>query len=129
MTTSETKLSFQLSRLLRLLSLRNCDTGAARTAPCLHRHNLIIEVAVGEPMLRPKVEMVGGSHCSRCALALSNGEVLRESASSRDRWLVDPSISADLVCASIRGHSAEVCGPAAGVVSSIALNDVVFGLG
>ena len=52
-------------------------------------------------MLRPEVKMVGDSHRSRCARVLSNGEVLRERACSRDRWLVGPSVSADLVGASI----------------------------
>lgn len=54
-------------------------------------------------MLRPEVEVVSNSHRSRCARALSNGEVLRESARPRDRWLVGPSVGADLVGGSIRG--------------------------
>lgn len=35
-------------------------------------------------MLSPEVEMVGNRHRPRCALALPNGEVLRERARSRD---------------------------------------------
>lgn len=54
-------------------------------------------------MLRPEVEVVGNSHRSRGARALSNGEVLRERARSRDRWLVGPSVGTDLVGGSIRG--------------------------
>lgn len=79
-------------------------------------------------MLRPEVEMVGDGHRSRCALALSNGEVLRECACSRDRWLVSPSVGADLVGASIRGHGTKACGRAAGVVIAVVLDDVVFSL-
>lgn len=89
---------------------RDRDTGAARTTPCLHRQDLIIEVAVAEPVLRPEVEMVGNSHRSRSACALSNGEVLSERARSRDRWLVGPSVGADLVGGSIRGQGTKACG-------------------
>lgn len=81
-------------------------------------------------MLRPEVEMVGNSHRSRCARALSNGEELRERARSRDRWLVNPSVGADLVGASIRGHGTKVCSRAraARVVITIGLDNVVFSL-
>jgi len=79
-------------------------------------------------MLRPEVEMVGNSHRSRCACALSNGEELRERARSRDRWLVGPSVSADLVSTSIRGYGTKACSRAARVVIAVVLDDVVLSL-
>lgn len=79
-------------------------------------------------MLCPEVEMVGDSHRSRCARALSNGEVLRERACSRDRWLVGSSVSADLVSGSIRRHSTKACGRATRVVTAVVLDNVVFSL-
>lgn len=79
-------------------------------------------------MLRPEVEMVGNSHRSRCARALSNGEVLRERACSRDGRFVSSSVGADLVGASIRVHGTKACGRAARVVITVILDDVVFSL-
>ena len=81
-------------------------------------------------MLRPEAEMVGNSHRSGCARALSNGEELRERARSRDRWLVGPSVGADLVGASIGGDATKACGRAraARVVITVVLDDVVFSL-
>lgn len=79
-------------------------------------------------MLGPEVEMVAGSDSSRRALILSNGEVLREGARTRDGWLVCTSVGADGVCASVRGDGTKVRCPAARVITAVALDDVVFGL-
>lgn len=81
-------------------------------------------------MLRPEVEMVGNSHRSRRAPALSNREELRERARSRDRWLVGPDVGADLVGASIRGYDTKACSRAraARVVTPVVLDDVVLSL-
>lgn len=80
-------------------------------------------------MLGPEAEMVASSDGSRRACTLSNGEVLREGARSRDGWLVGTSVCADFVCASVRREGTKASGPAARVVIAIVLNDVVFGLG
>lgn len=79
-------------------------------------------------MLGPEVEMVGNSHRSRSARALSNGEVLRERACSCDGRFVCSSVGADLVSASIRVHGTKACGRAARVVITVILDDVVLRL-
>lgn len=79
-------------------------------------------------MLSPEAEMVASSDGSRRAFILSNGEELRKSTRSCDRWLVGTSISADLVCASVRGDGTKALGPGARVEIAVVLDDIVFGL-
>lgn len=79
-------------------------------------------------MLGPEAEMVASGDSSRRALTLSNREVLRKGARSRDRWLINTSISADLVCASVRGEGTKTLSPGARVVVAVVLYDVVFSL-
>ena len=79
-------------------------------------------------MLGPEVKMVASSDGSRRALTLSNGEELREGARSRDRWLVNTSVGADLVCAAVRGEGTKALRPRARIVIAVVLYDVVFSL-
>lgn len=79
-------------------------------------------------MLGPEIEMVASCNSSRRALALSNGEELREGARSSDGWLVVTSVGADLVGATVRGKGTKALSPAARVVIAVILNYIVFGL-
>lgn len=79
-------------------------------------------------MLGPEIEMVASRDSSGRALALSNGEELREGTSSRDGWLVVTSIGANLVGTTIRGKGTQALSPATRVVIAIILNDIVFSL-
>jgi hypothetical protein len=79
-------------------------------------------------MLSPEIEMVASRYSSRRALALSNGEELREGARSRDGWLVVTSVGADLVGATVRGKGTKALSPTTRVVIAIILNDIVFSL-
>lgn len=77
-------------------------------------------------MLGPEIEMVASRDSSRRALALSNGEELREGARSRDGWLVITSVGADLVGATVRGEGTKALSPATRVVVAVILDDIVF---
>lgn len=80
-------------------------------------------------MRSPEAEVIASSDSSRRALTLSNREKLREGARSRDGWLIDTSVGADLVCSSVRGETTKALSPGARVVIAVVLNNVVFGLG
>ena len=75
----------------------------------LHSHDLEIVVAGLEAVLAPVIEMVARRHGAGGALALTDGEELRESAGARDGRLVDAGAGADVVGAAVGRHGAERC--------------------
>jgi hypothetical protein len=81
-------------------------------------------------VLGPGVEVVGSGDGTSSTLALPDGPVLGESGSASDGRLVGASVGAlDVGCA-VRGDAAELSNAGrAGVEATVALNDVVLGLG
>ena len=79
------------------LPLRHRNARATTTRERLNSHDLEIEVAVSEPILRPVVKVITGRHGSRSALRLPDRKVLREGAGAGDGWLVGAGVSADCV--------------------------------
>lgn len=90
---------------------------------------MIVEVAVGKPVLGPDLEMVGGRNCTRSSLALADGPVLGKGARASDRGLVCARVGTDSVCATVGFDSAKLRSLGAGVVGAVRFNDIVFGLG
>ena len=61
---------------------RDFDRSGARARKGLHSHDLVIEVAVAEPVLGPDFEVVGRCNGATGALALAHGPILRKGRGS-----------------------------------------------
>ena len=90
------------------IHLGDGDGGRSRAREGLNSHDLEVEVLVGEAMLGPGVEVVGGRDGSRGALALPDGPVLGEGAGAGDGGLVGARVGALHVGRAVRGDRAEL---------------------
>lgn len=105
----------------------NLDVGGSSAAEGLDGEHLVVEVAGGEAVVLPSIEVVGDGDGSAGALALADGEVLAESAGALNGRLVDLRVLADLVGAAVAGDAADGLGAAyAARVVAVVLDDVVF---
>ena len=99
------------------------------TVECFDGHDLVVEVAVAEPVLGPEVEVVVDGDRAGGALVLADREELGEGAGTSYGGLVVAGVGADLVGTSVRGDRAQALGLTAGVVGAVGLDNVVLGLG
>lgn len=109
--------------------LGNRNRRRPRTRESLNGQDLVIEIAIAEPVLGPDLEVVGSSNRTRGALALTNRPILCEGAGSSDGWLVGSCVGADGVGTAVRLNSPELRCLGARVIGAIRLDDVVLGLG
>lgn len=102
----------------------------ARARERLDSQDLEVEVLVGEAVLGPGREVVGGGDGTRGTLALPDGPVLGEGGGTGDRGLVGASVGALDVGGTV-GLDGTKLGHArtARVEAAVALDDVVLGLG
>ena len=105
----------------------NLDVGGSSSAEGLDGEHLVVEVAGGESVVLPSIEVVGNGNSAAGTLVLADGEVLAESAGTLDGRLVDLGVLADLVGRAVAGDTADGLGAAdrAGVVA-VVLHDVVL---
>ena len=105
----------------------NLDVGGSSSAEGLDGEHLVVEVAGGESVVLPGIEVVGNGNSAAGALVLANREVLAESAGALDGRLVDLGVLADLVGRAIAGDAADGLGAADRArVVAVVLNDVVL---
>ena len=105
----------------------NLYVGGSSSAEGLDGEHLVVEVAGGESVVLPSIEVVGNGDSAAGALVLADREVLDESAGALDRRLVDLGVLADLVGRAVAGNAADGLGAADRArVVGVVLNDVVL---
>lgn len=103
------------------------DVGRSGSAERLDGEHLVVEVAGGESVVLPSIEVVGDGNSSAGALVLADREVLTESAGALDGGLVDLGVLADLVGGSVAGDAADGLGAADRArIVAVVLYDVVL---
>lgn len=112
------------------LHLRDGKGRRSRAREGLDGKNLEVEVLVGEAVLGPGVEVVGGGDSAGGTLALPDRPVLGEGGSASDRGLVGASVGALDIGRAVGGDAAEL-GHAgrAGIEPAVRFHDIVLGLG
>ena len=105
----------------------NLDVGGSGAAERLDGEDLVVEVAGGESVVLPGIEVVGNGNSAAGTLVLADGEVLAESAGTLDGRLVDLGVLADLVGRAVAGDAADGLGAADRArVVAVVLDDVVL---
>lgn len=113
--------------MLKTCLTADLDVGRSSSAESLDSEHLVIEVASGESVVLPSIEVVGNGDSAAGALVLADREVLAESAGALDRRLVDLGVLADLVGRAVAGDAADGLGAADRArVVRVVLDDVVL---